>query len=131
MTFHASEALRQSESGVFALLGIGLGAWLTRRSELMRIRIERRTMVFDEACALTAQYYLLRSSVPPTPPDENFMISVMCLDRKIATHFSGATYAAWRGVEVMIAYAPKNTDTATKFSEARKSALDALGKELR
>lgn len=131
MAFDLGETFRQSESGIFALLGIGLGAWLTRRSELMRIRIERRTTIFDEASALTAQYYLLRSAVPPTPPDESFMISVMCLDRKIATHFSGAAYTAWRGVEEMIAYAPKNTDTATKFSGARKSALDALGKELR
>lgn len=131
MAFDLGETFRQSESGIFALLGIALGAWLGRSLERMRIRIDRRTRIFDEASALTAQYYLMMSSVPPKQPDESFMISVMCLDRKITAHFSAAAYAAWRGVEEMIAYTPKETDTATKFSEARKSALDALGKELR
>src|ERR1019366_7713392 len=57
---------------------------------------------------LTARYYLYISGsmrVVGGPFDilDDLMISVMCLDRKIATHFSGGAYAAWRGAEKMIA----------------------------
>jgi hypothetical protein len=51
--------IREFASGIFALLGICLGSWLSRRSEFMRIRVERRTQIFDEACHLTAGYSLM------------------------------------------------------------------------
>jgi hypothetical protein len=122
-------------SGIFTIFGILIGAWLSRRSELMRLRVERRTQIFDEACVLTAEYYVrayssltigLTSNI-----DDSFMVSAMSLDRKIFTHFSRDAYTAWREVEQMIARKPKPTGTATGFTNARASALSSLAKELR
>jgi len=128
--------LERFSSGVFALLGIFLGAWLTRGAERARLRIERRTRIFDEAIELTARYYLYISGSTrffgtPFGVSEDLMISVMCLDRKIATHFSASAYATWRKAEKMIANSPRAEDTASAFSEARRVALEALGNELR
>ena len=97
----------------------------------MRLRVERRTQIFDEACDLTARYYMYVFSGPHTTIDDNFMVSLMCLDRKVVTHFPKKAYEAWWGVEQMIARVARPTDTATAFISARASALSSLGKELR
>ena len=133
---YAMLLLERFSSGVFALLGIFLGGWLARGAERERLRIERRTRIFDETIELTARYYLyisgsMRVVGGPFDIPDDLMISVMCLDRKIATHFSGGAYAAWRGAEKMIANRPRAEDTASAFSEARRVALEALGNELR
>jgi hypothetical protein len=128
--------VREFSSGIFALLGIMLGAWLSRRSELMRLRVERRTQIFDEACKLTAEYYV-RAFCDLGPmvnlgynADDNFIVSAMSLDRKIFTHFSGNAHRAWRRIDEMIGQ-PLSANTATAFADARASALNSLGKELR
>ena len=78
----------------------------------MRLRVERRTEIFDEVCKLTAEYYVrafgsvLSMVNVMSNIDDNFMVSVMSLNRRIFTHFSGNTYAAWRRVEQMIAHKP-------------------------
>lgn len=128
---HVVDLAKALQSGIFTIVGILIGAWLTRRSELMRLRVERRTQIFDEACALTARYYVSVFSFDPTPVDDNFMISVMCLNQKVLTHFSNAGYTAWRKVEKMIARMPAAEHTATAFTEVRAVALKSLGKELR
>jgi len=97
----------------------------------MRLRIERRTQIFDEACDLTARYYVCAFSAISTGVDDSFMVSLMCLDRKVVTHFSKKAYQAWWGVEKMIGRVPRATDTANAFISARASALSSLGKELR
>jgi hypothetical protein len=113
-------------------LGVALGAFLTRRSELLRLRVERRTQIFDEACGLTAQYSLHISSLGPNHSailDDRFLASVMALDFKIKTHFPSRAYGTWRAAESMIAHKPIHS--ASDFSHARKIALASLGKELR
>jgi hypothetical protein len=131
------DLLKEFRDGIFAILGVMIGAWSSRRSELMRLRIERRTEIFNEACDLTARYYVnafsgrLTTSFLSEADEDSFMVTVMCLDRKILTHFSTKGYKAWRRVEAMIGRGRRPTDTATAFTEARASALTALGKELR
>ncbi len=138
-----SHAILEIQSGIFAVLGILLGAWLSRRSELMRLRVERRTQIFDEACRITAQ-----SSAPFVPAATRservklLEISVITLNRKIETHFSRSAYTAWRAVYTNPKHfaplpdwsAPNYfTDPLTRdaFNEAARVALDALAKELK
>jgi hypothetical protein len=132
---HVADLLKEFRDGIFAIVGVIIGAWLARRSELMRLRIERRTDIFDEACDLTARYYIhafgIKLTTDVVSDEDDFMVSVMCLDRKVFTHFSRKGYKAWSQVELMIARKPRETDTAAAFTEARASALTALGKELR
>jgi hypothetical protein len=133
---YAMLLLERFSSGVFALCSPSQPAPEKNSDYRERFRIERRTRIFDETIELTARYYLYISGSmrvvggPFDIPDDR-MISVMCLDRKIATHFSGGAYAAWRGAEKMIANRPRAEDTASAFSEARRVALEALGNELR
>jgi hypothetical protein len=127
--FHA---ILEIQSGIFAVLGILLGAWLSRRSELMRLRVERRTQIFDEACRVTAEYYsllwhpfgLLAPAATMLGPDPR-EITEMSLDRKIEAHFSRSAYTAWRAVHIETLRA--------KLAEANfgggRGALDALQKE--
>jgi hypothetical protein len=127
--------IREFSSGIFALLGIFLGSWLTRRSEFMRIRVERRTQIFDEACKLTAEHSLsIALLVRPasTFGVDEFMRSIIALDWKIKTHFSTDAYKAWRESEKMIsANSSARRYTQQDFSEATRKALNALGAEIK
>lgn len=93
-------AILETQSGIFTVLGIWLGAWLSQRSELTRLRVERRTQIFDEACRVTAESSLkfgaltLGTTTIIFEPDP-LKIS---LDRKIETTFSRSAYKAWRAV---------------------------------
>lgn len=97
--FHA---ILEIQSGIFAVLGILLGAWLSRRSELMRLRVERRTQIFDEACRVTAECSLMFGVVNLVPggiiipPPQPLEISLTALDLKIETTFSRSACTAWR-----------------------------------
>ncbi len=117
-------------SGIFAILGILIGARLSLRSELLRLQIERRTKIFDEACDLTARYYVQAYGAFRTDIDNEFMQFVISLDRKIWTAFSTDGYNAWKGVEKMIAHRPREGDFASTFTAAQAFALDSLAKEL-
>jgi len=124
--FHA---ILQIQSGIFAVLGILLGAWLSRRSELMRLRVERRTQIFDEACRVTAECSLMFGVVIPTtgiPPPHPLEISVTSLDRKIETTFSRSAYTAWRA-----AYNSSPPLKKDAFDKATRVALDAIAKEIK
>jgi hypothetical protein len=125
--FHA---ILEIQSGIFTVLGIWLGARLSRRSELTRLRVERRTQIFDEACRVTAECSLMFgapivtiSTIPPPHPLE---ISLTTLDRKIQANFSRAAYTAWHAI-----YDPQRTPAKRDFDEATRVALDALAKELK
>jgi hypothetical protein len=102
----------------------------------MRLRFERRTQIFDEVSKLTAEYYVraFGSSSPLknvyTDVGDDFMVSVMALDRKVFTNFSGSAYASSRRVEQMIAHKPRPTDTAIAFTDARASAFEFIGREV-
>ena len=130
--FHAILEIRSSIFAVFCiLLGAWFGAWLSRRSELMRLRVERRTQIFDEACRVTAECSL-RFGVPVVtvagtiPPPHPLEISVMTLDRKIQANFSRAAYTAWHA-----AYNSDHTPTKCAFDKATRAALDAIAKEIK
>jgi hypothetical protein len=101
-------AVREFQSGTFVLLGALLGARLSRRAQLMQLRVERRTQIFDEACDLTAQCsYRIAHGFPNI--DEGLHISLVSVDRKIATHFSPTTYnKAWRTAEEMMSCKTRN-----------------------
>jgi len=127
-------AIKEFQSGIFALLGIGLGAWLSRRSELMRLRVERRTQIFDEACGVMARYSYRLSNAPlslVSAMDERFLTSVIAVDRKIETHFSIDAYKVWRNAEKMIAAENPRNFSSAEFSEASRAAIDTLAKELK
>jgi hypothetical protein len=126
--FHA---ILEIQSGIFAVLGILLGAWLSRRSELMRLRVERRTQIFDEACRVTAECSLMFGVVIPIsggviiPRPDPLEISVTSLDRKIETTFSRSAYTAWRA-----AYKSSPPLKKDAFDKATRVALDAIAKEI-
>lgn len=144
--FHA---ILEIQSGIFAVLGNLLGAWLSRRSELMRLRAERGTQIFDEACSLTAEYYsllwhpfgLLAPAATMLGPDPR-EIAGMSLDRKIEAHFSRSAHTAWRAVHIETLRAKLAEanfgggrvalDALQKeFQEAMRKALDAIAKEIK
>lgn len=97
----------------------------------MRLRIERRTRIFDEVCELTARYSLKMSGDLFDVRDPDFLTSVACVDRKIWVHFSPSAYKVWRGAEKMIATGTPRAFSSTDFSEAARAALEALGDELK
>jgi hypothetical protein len=128
--FHAFLEIRSSVFAVFCiLLGAWFGAWLSRRSELMRLRVQRRTQIFDEACRVTAECSLMFGVVIPTtgiPPPHPLEISVTSLDRKIETTFSRSAYTAWRA-----AYNSSPPLKKDAFDKATRVALDAIAKEIK
>jgi hypothetical protein len=65
------------------------------------------------------------------PLDKSFFVDLMCLDRKISTHFSQKVYSIWCFAERMMAQLPPPTHTATGFNNARDEALRALGDALK
>jgi hypothetical protein len=117
--------VREFQSGIFALFGIALGAWLSRRAELMRLRVERRTQIFDDASSLTARYYLAMAKSESSvgllyeEPGDDFFVSVMCLDRNIEAHFSNSAYATWRQAEAMIAHSPRTSLLSSALLDSR------------
>jgi hypothetical protein len=91
----------------------------------MRIRVERRTQIFDEACRLTAKHSLeidqagvaLRAVM--LGEIDEFMLATIALDWKIKTHFSTTAYRAWRETEKMISAGSSDKRfTQQDFSEA-------------
>src|ERR1700676_2863892 len=113
------------QSAIFVVVGALLGAWLSRRSELMRLRVERRTKIFDEACKVAAESSLLANHIYSWSADRGssrsleLQISRAALDRKIATHFSSSATAAWRAV-----YSDHRKSNASAFARALDSHME-------
>jgi len=137
LAIHLRSFIREFSNGIFVLLGVFLGSWLSRRSELMRIRVERKTEIFDEACHLMAEY---SSSIlqDDMRPGANFgaidevLRTTIALDWKIKTHFSIAAHRAWSEVEEMILTATSDERfTEKNFGEVAEKTLNALGAEIK
>jgi hypothetical protein len=97
----------------------------------MRLRVERRTQIFDEACRVTAECSLMFGVVTVVtggviPPPQPLEISLTALDRKIETNFSRSAYTAWRA-----AYNSSPPLEKGAFDKATRVALNAIAKEIK